>query len=123
MVSTPYFWIFIGGGLGSICRYALSAWIAGFKFTFPLGTFAANVLASFLLGFVLGAGLRYTLPEPLRWLLISGFCGGFSTFSTFSGETWQLWSQGNTSLAVLNITANVLSCLVAVYVGLRMSGG
>ncbi len=119
----PYFWIFIGGGLGSICRYALSTWLAAFKISFPLGTFAANLLASFLLGLVLGAGLKHTLPEPFRWLVITGFCGGFSTFSTFSGETWQLWSQGNLFLAIVNISANVILCLIAINLGLRWHEG
>ena len=116
----PYFWIFIGGGLGSICRYALSSWLAAFKIPFPLGTFAANLLASFLLGLVLGAGLKHTLPEPFRWLVITGFCGGFSTFSTFSNDTLQLWTQAQYGWAAINILVNVLCCLLAVFLGLRM---
>lgn len=118
-----YVWIFIGGGLGSICRYALSSRTAMLKLDFPLGTFLANVLASLLLGYLLGLGLKHYLPAPVRFLMITGFCGGFSTFSTFSSETYQLWTQTTPLLAIFNILVNVLVCLLAIYLGLRWSGG
>lgn len=110
-----YFWIFLGGGLGSVARYAVSR-IASQLYTgnFPLGTFVSNILACIFLAVL----VVFVLPKHsdsawLQPLVAVGFCGGFSTFSTFSNETVQLMQSGNTMIALLNI---ILS--VAVGVGL-----
>ena len=85
--------VFMGGGLGSLCHYGL-----GFPSgTFPWATLAANVLACGLLGAVLGASQQGQMTTSWRLLLGTGFCGGFSTFSTFVGEGQHLaqtWSIG-----------------------------
>lgn len=97
--------VFIGGGLGSLARYGIS--LATGKFyaaTFPLATFISNLLACLILGVTL-----YFFKDKIAtqsWiapLLVTGFCGGFSTFSTWSKETLDLFQQGNTAWAIANI--------------------
>jgi CrcB protein len=101
--------IFIGGGLGSLARYGVGQLSARYSaLTFPIGTFISNTIACVLLAFLVYSFLpknpTYTWIQPL---LIIGFCGGFSTFSTFSNETIQLFQQGNASIAVLNILVSL----------------
>lgn len=106
-------YIFIGGGLGSIARYAIGkVTLKAFLVNFPLGTFISNVLACIVLGVIV-----YTFSNQLKehaWiqpLIVVGFCGGFSTFSSFSNETIQLIQTGNYAIAVANI-------LISLFVGL-----
>ena len=102
-------WIFLGGGLGSLARYGVGKGIGSlFQTQFPLGTFVSNVLACILLAVVV-----YLLPikSDQAWLqpfMVIGFCGGFSTFSTFSNENMTLLSGGNYFLAITNILISVI---------------
>lgn len=97
--------VFIGGGLGSVARYAISLLTSKTAVgNFPLGTFISNILACLIL-----VATLYFLKDKLSdqtWistLVVTGFCGGFSTFSTWSKETVDLIQQGNWAMAVVNV--------------------
>jgi len=106
-----FVWVFIGGGLGSLARYAigvsLSRWIQS---TFPWATFLSNLLATGILGIVVYLFMvKWPDQSWIYPLLATGFCGGFSTFSTFSNETVNLISTGNYLVAALNVLVSVAS--------------
>lgn len=106
--------IFIGGGAGSLARWSLGAFVARFSSFSPAGTLLANVLATALLALIIvKSGSRgWNLDESFMLpLLTIGFCGGFSTFSTFSVDTYKLFENGQIVYAVLNVLISVIACL------------
>ena len=118
------FLVFLGGGLGALSRWGLSAGLE--KLTnrtalhqFPLGTLACNLLGCFLIGCVLGHFAQKT-PLWVAPLLITGFFGGFTTFSTFGRDTVSAIQDGLTLIAILNILLSVIFGLLAVWAGLRL---
>ena len=116
--------VFIGGGLGSVSRYAVSLMMKSFgNGTFPIATLTANAASSFILGLVLGqlSGKQDPASGYMMLFLAVGFCGGFSTFSTFSFETLELLKSGNTGAAVLNIFTNLAVCLLLTVAGIQLS--
>ena len=72
------------------------------------------------LGAVLGLQVGSQMPERYRLLLATGFCGGFSTFSTFTAETWQLAQSGQTSTALINVAANMGVCVLGLLLGMKL---
>lgn len=114
--------VFIGGGLGSMCRYGIARLLQSQELTFPLATFIANALACIVLGALMGLSLKGDLSTPTKLLLMTGFCGGFSTFSTFSAETFQLLETGNYLYAFTNIGVSLLFCLFCIFIGLKLVG-
>ena len=122
-----YLYVFLGGGLGAVCRYlATTAIGARFSMMFPFGTLFVNTLGSFLMALIMGflltmAKANNLLAEPLRLLLTVGFLGGFTTFSSFSMETLTLIRSGSIVLAISNIVANVALGLVAAILGLYLA--
>lgn len=115
-----YLLVFIGGGAGSICRYAIQHWLAKYHFTFPWATFVANALSCIIFGAVAVLALKGMVSVPHRMLLLTGFCGGFSTFSTFSNETFVLLSNNQWEAAFANIVGSLLICLFCIYLGMKI---
>lgn len=109
--------VFVGGGAGSMLRYAISKWLNGG--VFPVGTLLANLLASFLLGYISGKVLEAS--HPVKALLAIGFCGGFSTFSTFSKESFELLQNGFYTQAALHTILNFGLCLAGIGLGLYLA--
>ncbi len=114
--------VFLGGGLGSICRFGIGLLLSRYIVTFPLGTIVANAISCFLLGMLLSWSIKGELATPYRLLLATGFCGGFSTFSTFSAESLQLLQEGHLYFAFLNIAGSLVIGLLFVFLGMRIIG-
>lgn len=114
-----FLWVFLGGGLGSLARYGIANALAKQGGVFPWATLVANFLACVLLGALSAYGGKQGMAESTRLMLMVGFCGGFSTFSTFSGETFRLLEAGHWAYAMLNVLASVSVCLVGIYCGMR----
>ena len=91
------FLVFIGGGFGSVLRYLIGKYLNNFSTNeFPLGTFTVNTLGSLFIGFILGyAAKNQTLSENQTLLLATGFCGGFTTFSSFAYENHLFLKSGD----------------------------
>ena len=105
-----------GGAAGSIVRYLLSGGILAGQtlLGFPAGTFTVNAAGSLLIGILLEA----SVSETLGWLLIVGFCGGFTTFSTFSADTVRLLRAGCYKAAAIYVALSVAVCIVFAALGM-----
>ncbi len=116
---SPYLLVFLGGGLGSVLRYALgkAVPIHLLGFPFPVGILTVNLLASAVLGTLVSWSASRPEAEPWRLLLGVGVCGGLSTFSSFSQDNLFLLQQGRVGVAFLNIALNVVGCLLASAIG------
>ena len=116
-----YFWIAIGSALGGMARY----WCSGVAAvligeTFPWGTLIVNVVGSFIIGFfatLTGPGGRIYVGSAASQFVMLGFCGGFTTFSSFSLQTLNLAGDGEWLRAGANIAGSVTLCLIAVWAG------
>lgn len=119
-----YLAVFIGGGLGSICRYGISRLSIPFFTQFPIHTLIANILSSAILGFLTGFFLSNTsnqIADEWKLLTATGFCGGFSTFSTFSLETFKLFQTQQYFLAILYVLISVMVCVTMVWLGYSLN--
>lgn len=110
----------LGGALGSMGRYAISAWALAdqLAWRFPVGTFLVNILGSLLIGLLGGLVVKHQWFSPeVRLLLITGVLGGFTTFSAFGLETFYLIRRGELGIAIAYVASSVLLGLILVWLG------
>jgi CrcB protein len=116
-----YLLIALGGALGSVARFAISGFVANhFGTTFPWGTFIINVTGSFIIGFystLTGPEGRVFASGNSRQFFMTGICGGYTTFSSFSLQTLNLARDDEWLQAGSNVVGSVATCLVAVWLG------
>jgi len=118
-----YLWIALGAVAGASARYFLGGYVAKIiPSSFPYGTLLINVSGSFLLGFFLIWTSERVLADP-RWRLLVaiGFCGSFTTFSSYAFETFGLFEQGQWMLVGANIIASNLICLISALGGAALA--
>jgi fluoride exporter len=113
----------LGGAAGSILRYLTNVITLKYYVTsFPMATFIVNVAGCFIAGLIFGLIAQETTEaQNLKLLLITGFCGGFTTFSAFALENVRLMNSGNTTTAVLYTIASIAAGLLAVWIGLLIT--
>tara|TARA_A100000164_G_scaffold360909_1_gene375061 strand:- start:627 stop:1001 length:375 start_codon:yes stop_codon:yes gene_type:complete len=114
--------VFLGGGFGAIIRYLVIEQVNKlFLVAFPFGTIAVNVIGAFLIG-LLSSYLaeRLDVSENIKMFLIVGFCGGFTTFSSFNIEFYQLFSNGEILSSLIYVTTTFVLTVVAFYVGVSL---
>lgn len=116
-----YVWIAVGSALGGVSRFACSRFIAlWFGETFPWGTLAVNVVGSFVIGFfatLSGPDGRVMISPDMRQFVTVGFCGGYTTFSSFSWQTLELIRNNDLAEAGGNVLLSVALCMLAVWLG------
>ncbi len=111
-----------GGALGTLARYGLSGLTHRvFGGTFPLGTLVVNLVGSFVIGLLWGFWETNTLPASFRSFVFIGILGGFTTFSTAMLETMNLFRDGETKLALINILANNVLGIALVFLGFMLA--
>lgn len=117
--------IFLGGGLGAVSRYGISVAMRNYCFDFPFATLVVNVIGSLILGFVVALFWNKmpdsALHDTVKMAVTVGFCGGLTTFSTFSWEAFDLIKNGEMLLAMLYVLLSVLVCILAVSFGVFLS--
>ena len=114
--------VFVGGGFGSVARYFLGRWLNNLEPAIPYGTMLSNVLGSFLVGFILGYFAKSTsISETQSLLLATGFCGGFTTFSTFAYENHVFLKNGDYLSFIPYTLGSLILGFLAVFLGLYLS--
>lgn len=125
---TNIFAVFIGSGLGGVCRYVVSKYVQSkvlYVTDFPWGTFAVNIIGCFLIGLFYGIFNRYAwhgmLSPQVRLLLTVGFCGGFTTFSSFINENYILFQSTNIPILLGYMVASIIIGFILFYAGYAAS--
>jgi CrcB protein len=113
--------VFLGGGLGSVIRFLLSKWLNPLFTNVFLGTFTVNIIGSVIIGFLLAYELEEILKKPVALFLITGFCGGFTTFSAFSAESLYLIKSNQYIHAASYVSGSLLLGILAVIFGFYLA--
>ena len=116
---SSFLYVFIGGGAGAVVRYGIGLLTQQWAERFPIATFLSNAGACLILGWVMATAARGEMDDRMRLLLATGFCGGFSTFSTFTAESWQLWHRGDTAALLVNLLFHPAVCWICFLAGFR----
>lgn len=113
----------LGGGIGSMARYLCQRWMSVYyPHPFPWGTFAVNITGCLLIGIFWGLSFRsFDSNESWKLFLMTGLCGGFTTFSAFTLEGVGLLKENRTGLFFLYIAGSVIAGLLATYAGMKLS--
>ena len=114
--------VFVGGGLGSVIRYLLGRWLNNMESSIPYGTMLANILGSLLIGIVLGYLSRTSnISHSHSLFLATGFCGGFTTFSSFAYENHLFLKNGDYFSFIPYMLGTLILGVLAVFLGLYIS--
>ena len=114
-----FLFVGLGGAIGAMLRYAIS--LIPYKGGFPLLTFVTNILGALLIGFIVGYASKRNVNDSLMLFLKTGLCGGFTTFSTFSLEAYNLFADGSKILAVCYAVLSAVCCIIGVWLGITLS--
>ncbi len=115
-----WIYVFVGGGAGSLLRYGFSTLFSRLVVsTFPYATFCANIISCLIFSLILGLSQKMDgtfMEEKIKMLLITGFCGGLSTFSTFSFENAELLKRGCYGWMSLNVLSSLILCILIFFI-------
>lgn len=103
-------------------RYSVSLLLDKLSLNFPVATISANALACLLFGLVAGYMMKEGISDQYKLLVLTGVCGGFSTFSTFTNDTFKLFEDGQVLYAFGNILISLIVCIVFLLIGYKWSG-
>jgi CrcB protein len=111
-----FLWVALGGAIGAMCRYAIS--LIPVKTTFPVLTLMTNIMGAVLIGLIVGIAMNNkNVPPQLILFLRTGVCGGFTTFSTFSLEAYNLFERKVYGQGAAYVALSVLGCIAGVWCG------
>ena len=120
-MNLDFLWVGMGGFLGSVARYGVGLGVNRYwNSAFPWGTFLVNIAGCFLIGVLFGAWMKGNLTDTQSRLWIAGFCGGFTTFSSFSYEALTLLENGKIVLWGLYVIASVVLGMAATWGGITL---